>query len=48
METAASSDSDSQDHAVEALQGFYLPGAMRASLAAVLHRTNSGRLITAQ
>jgi hypothetical protein len=41
METAASSDSDSQGHAVEALQSFYFPGAMRASLAAVPLRTTS-------
>jgi hypothetical protein len=34
-EMAASGDSDSQDHAVEALQGFYSPGAMRASRTAV-------------
>jgi hypothetical protein len=40
-ETAASGDTDSQAHAVEVLQGFYLPGAMRASLAAVPLRTRS-------
>ena len=40
-ETAASGDSDSQDHAVEALRGFYLPGPMRASVAAVPLRTRT-------
>ena len=41
-ETAAPGDSESQDHAVEALQGFCLPGALRASLAALPHRTSWG------
>ena len=38
-ETAASGDSYSQDHAMEALQGFYLPEAMRESVPAVPLRT---------
>ena len=38
-QTAASGDSDSQDQTAESLRGFYLPGAMRAPLAAVLLRT---------